>query len=100
MLGKHNTDETREKMRESALGRVMPEEQKAKHSKAMKGKMVGKLNHKSRAVRCINTGEVFESQGIASQVKGVSQCKISLCCQHKRNHTKGLMWEYVDRLEA
>lgn len=100
MLGKHHSEETKQKMRASALGRVISEEQKAQHSQTMKGKMVGKLNHKSQAVRCINTGEVFESQRIASKEKGINQSKISLCCQHKRNHTHGLMWEYVDGMEA
>lgn len=100
MLGRHHTEETRKKQRESALGRVISEEQKAHHSKVMKGRMVGKLNHNSRPVRCINTGEIFESQGLASKAKGVGQSKISLCCQHKRNHTGGLMWEYADGLEV
>lgn len=100
MLGRHHSEETKKKMRGSQLGRVISEEQKAHHSQVMTGKMVGKLNPKSRAVRCINTGEVFESQRIASEIKGVGQSKISLCCQHKRNHTKGLMWEYAERMEA
>lgn len=100
MLGRHHTEETKKKMRESALGRTIPEEQKKRHSEVMTGKMVGKLNHKSKAVKCVNTGEVFESQRIASEVKGVSQAKISLCCQHKRSHTHGLIWEYADRMEA
>lgn len=100
MLGRHHSEETKKKMRESQLGRVISEKQKAHHSQVMTGKMVGKLNPKSRAVRCINTGEVFESQRIASKEKGINQSKISLCCQHKRNHTHGLRWEYADGMEA
>lgn len=96
MLGKHHSEETKQKMRKSALGRVISDEQRKAHSEAMKGKLVGSKNHMSVPVRCINTGEVFESQQIASKAKGVNQSKISLCCQGKRTHTHGLMWEYVE----
>lgn len=100
MLGKHHSDETRHKMRESALGREISDEQRQMHSIWMSENFVGKRNPKSRAVRCINTGEVFETQRIAAQEKGVLQSKISLCCQGKRSHTHGLMWEYADKMEA
>lgn len=96
MLGKHHSEETREKMREAALGRVISDEQRKRHSGAMKGKLVGNRNHMSKAVRCVTTGEVFESQQIAAKAKGVLQSKISLCCQGKRTHTHGLKWEYVE----
>lgn len=100
MLGKHHSEETRQKMRESALGRVISEEQRHKHSKWMSENNVGKRNPKSRAVRCIDTGEVFDSQRIAAESKGLLQSKISLCCQGKRSQTGGLHWEYADRREA
>lgn len=100
MLGKHHSEETRQKMRESALGRVISAEQRQKHSKWMSENMVGNRNSKSKAVRCLNTGEIFESQGLAAKEKGVLQSKISLCCQGKRSHTHGLMWEYADIMEA
>ena len=73
MLGKHHSKETRQKMREAALGRTISDEQRQSHSKWMSEHFCGKCNPKSRAVRCINTGEVFESQRIAAQVKGVLQ---------------------------
>ena len=97
MLGKHHSEETKEKMRQSAIGRVISEEQKKRHSEAMKGKLVGKKNHMSAAVRCVNTGEVFDSQRMAAKAKGVLQSKISRCCQGKLNHVHGLMWEYVNK---
>ena len=100
MLGRHHTEETKQKIRAAALGRVISEEQRKKHSEAMKGKMVGSKNPSSVTVRCITTGEVFESQHIAAKAKGVLQSKISLCCQGKRNHTHGLKWEYVTDQEA
>lgn len=100
MTGKHHSKETRKKMHDVALGRVISEEQKRKHSAVMKGRMVGSKNHKSRAVRCIETGEVFETQRAAAEAKGVLQSKISLCCQGKSRQTHGLRWEYVERMET
>lgn len=97
MLGKHHNEETKQKMRDSALGRTVPEEQRQRHSKWMSENFVGKRNPKSTAVRCVNTGEVFESQQIAAKAKGVLQSKISRCCQGKLNHVHGLMWEYVNK---
>jgi len=96
MLGKHHSKETRRKMREAALGRAIPEEQRKAHSKWMSENYVGKGNPRSRAVRCINTGEVFETQRSAAMEKGVLQSKIWMCCNGKASHTHGLRWEYAD----
>lgn len=100
MLGKHHSEETKCKMREAQLGRTISEERKKRQSKAMTGLMVGSRNHKSRAVRCINTGEVFESMRIAAQTKGVLQPKIWKCCNREATHTHGLRWEYADLMEV
>ena len=83
-------------MREAAIGRVISEEQRQKHSKWMSDNMVGKRNPRSKAVRCINTGEVFESQRIAAESKGVLQSKIWKCCNGQASHTHGLKWEYAN----
>lgn len=75
MLGKHHSEETRRKMRESALGRTISDEQRKHHSEVMKGKLVGNRNHMSKAVRCINTGEIFESQQMAAKPKELDNQK-------------------------
>lgn len=100
MLGKHHSEETKRKMREAAHGRVISEAQKKHHSEVMTGKMVGSRNHRSTAVRCINTGEVFETQRAAAEAKGVLQSKISKCCNGEATHTHGLRWEYADIAEV
>ena len=100
MLGKHHSEETRQKIRESNLGRVISDEQRRAHSKWMSENNVGKRNPRSRAVRCLNTGEVFESQNIAAQAKDVLQSKIWKCCNGEATHTHGLRWEYADIAEV
>lgn len=96
MLGKHHSEETKQKIRNSNRGKRHSEEQNRKHSEHMTGLMVGSRNRKSRAVRCITTGEVFETQREAAIAKNVLQSKISLCCQGKRTHTHGLRWEFAE----
>lgn len=96
MLGKHHSKETKRKMSEAQRGKKQTEEQKRRHSEYMTGLIVGKRNHKSRAVKCINTGEVFESMRIAAQAKGVLQPKIWKCCNGEASHTHGLRWEYAE----
>lgn len=96
MLGKHHSEETKQKIRNSNRGKKHSEEQNRKHSEYMTGLMVGSRNHKSRAVRCINTGEVYESMRIAAQAKGVLQPKIWKCCNGEASHTHGLRWEYAE----
>ena len=100
MLGRHHSEATKEKMRKKALGRVISCEQKRKHSETMKGKMVGSKNPKSTAVRCVNTGEVFETQRAAAKAKGVLQSKISKCCSGAAKHTHGLRFEYAGETGA
>ena len=96
MLGKHHSAETKRKLSEALRGRKHSKKQNEEHAQHMMGLMVGSKNPKSRAVRCINTGEVFESQRIAAQAKGVLQSKIWKCCNGEATHTHGLMWEYVE----
>lgn len=99
MLGRKHTEETKQKMREAALGRVISKEQRKKQSERMKGLLVGRLNPRSRAVRCLNTGEVFETQHEAAEAKGVLQSKISLCCNGLQKQTCGYRWEFADEEE-
>ena len=100
MLGKHHSEETRQKMRVSAIGREISDKQRLMHSKWMSENFTGKRNPKSRAVRCLDTGEVFESQNIAAKAKGVLQSKIWKCCNGEASHTHGLRWEYADTAEV
>lgn len=49
-----------------------------------------------KAVRCIETNEIFESGAAAAVAKGVtSPCNILRCCNHKRKSAHGYTWEFV-----
>ena len=61
-------------------GKSHSEETKVKISAMLKGKKIGKDNHKSTSVVLLNTGEVFESINIASKKFNISSGNISRCC--------------------
>lgn len=52
-------------------------------------------NRKQRAVRCIDTGEVFRSTAEAARQLDCDHRMISACCSGKRHKHKGLHFEYV-----
>lgn len=55
-----------------------------------------------KKVICVNTGEIFDSTHEASIKTGVSQSKISMCCNGKRRHAgrlengEWLVWEFLE----
>lgn len=49
--------------------------------------------HKKK-IRCITTGEVFDSQTEAAIKYGVQQWHISNCCTGIKEHVKGLQFEF------
>lgn len=58
---------------------------------------------KCKAVRCLETGQVFESEVQASEVLGVWATHICNVCNGDRKTTGGLHFEfadYSDRLKA
>jgi hypothetical protein len=63
----------------------------------------GKQRHAkkvSKAVVCIETGEVFLSQLEAGQKISVSHRHISDCCKNQRHTCGGYHWRYASREEA
>ena len=46
-----------------------------------------------RKIRCLDTGEVFESIEYAHRKCNLPRKTLWLCCQGKRNKTGGLRWE-------
>lgn len=99
--GKHHTAESREKMSKALAGHTPwmagkhhTEESLKRISDGRKGKMVGASNHKSKAVICVETGKVYESQRIASRYLSINQSEISRSCNTGKP-TKGLHFQFA-----
>ena len=54
------------------------------------------INNLKKPVRCIETGEVFNSVTEASKKVGAETTNISKCCKDKKYICKGFHWEYID----
>lgn len=54
----------------------------------------------SKAVVCIETGEVFSSQKEAGQIKGITYQHICNCCKGKKQTCGGYHWRYATKEEA
>ena len=49
-----------------------------------------------RAVRCIETGDVYQSSGAAGRAFNIDPSGILKCCKGLANHAAGHTWEFVD----
>lgn len=47
-------------------------------------------------VRCITTGEVFNSIKEAAETYNLAHSNIVACCNGRRNKCGGMEWEYVE----
>ena len=74
MYGKHHTEESKELNRQAHLG--------AK-------------NKNSKPVVCIETGEIFASQGEASRGKHCDSSTINKCCRGVKKTAGGYHWRYA-----
>ena len=99
MYGKHHTEETKKKIRESKIGKHHTEETKRK----IRESRIGENNPRSRKVQCINTGEIFNTVKEATEwcnLKGkciIHQIKGKQKTAGKHPVTKEpLQWKYID----
>ena len=53
-----------------------------------------------RAVRCIETGEIFESATLAGSVKSISNSEISKCCKDPSKTARGFHWCFEDEYHS
>ena len=113
--GKHHTAVTRAKMSANNSGEKNPNygrkhtaEERAKMSSANSGERnvhrgkhlsertklkIGRAN--SKAVRCVETGRIFNSITEAAKELGIDRAHISDACKGKRSTVGGFHWEYV-----
>lgn len=93
-LGRNLSEETKEKIRQKHLGRQMSDEWKQNLSDSHKGLLTGEKNPRSKAVRCVETGEVFPTITAAGKSVGITHSRIRECCLGNRKTAKGFHWEY------
>lgn len=118
MLNKHHTEETKQKMREKALGRKSSEETKKKLSEVHKGIIPsaetkrkiseaqkghigynkGQISEKRIKVLCVENGIIYDSMTIASEKTNANISHISQCCkkQYGRKTAGGYHWQYYE----
>lgn len=129
-IGRKLSDETKKKLSESHKGKyrgkpVQPKEQKAKYDE--NGKRIFSDEHKrkiserlrgiersaevrsnmskaqtkmKRPVRCIDTGEKFESITDASRKFNINKTLIVRTCKGQNQTAKGLRFEYINKGES
>jgi hypothetical protein len=103
MLGKHLSEETKEKMRQAGIGKILSDETKEKIRIASTGRRpsaetLDKMRHREQCkpVAQMLNGEIiktFDSVSEAKRTTGVR--KISECALGKRNKAGGYQWAFV-----
>lgn len=78
-------------------GKKHTEEARKIMSEKKKGLYAGAKHPKARKIRCVDTGEIFNTIKDAENKYNISHGKITCVCQHKygRNTAGGLKWEYI-----
>lgn len=103
-LGQKVSKESREKMSKSRKGKYCGKDSPRygiKHTEESKRKMSehkkGQIAWNRIKVRCVETGRVFESAGIAGREMHLDNSAILKCCKDPKKTCGGYHWEYVDR---
>lgn len=79
-------------------GRKFTQEQKELISKKNKDQNTGRLNHKSKKVLCVETGDVFESAGRAAvwcKKHNKFGSRIGMVCNGLRKKAYGYTWKWA-----
>lgn len=103
MYGKHHSEETKQLIREKALGREHTEETKKKISEKTKGAN----NPRAKKVLCIETGQIFNTAKEAALWVKVDNSTLCKCCNGKIKTCgihpitkKRLHWQYINNNDA
>lgn len=103
--GKKLSEETKNKISKAQIGRKQPmqdkhhtEETKNKISELLKGKYTRSINPNTKKVRCIETGQIFDSVSDANEFLGKNRrnSNIVMCLKGKNKTAYKLHWEYVE----
>jgi group I intron endonuclease len=93
--GKVMSEATRDKIRKGLEGKSKSAEHRQKLSESRKGRFTGKENPIAEAVRCIETGEIFECMSEADRKLNVSLGSVSKCIAGKQKSVKGYHFEKI-----
>lgn len=100
----NNYGSRNQKIGETLKGKKFSEESKRKISEAKKGKSFSDEHRRNlsnakkdkwKAVRCIETDEVFHSLNYAEKITHIASTHISDCCKGKAKTAGGYHWEFV-----
>jgi len=97
--GKRLSEEHKKILSEAQKGRKFTKETRLKISAALKGRKISE-EHKAklhRQVRCIDTGEIFESVNAACKKLGVHRQNIAKVADGRLKKTGGYRFEYIGR---
>ena len=96
-LGKKQTPEQIKKAADARRGKPLSEQTRQKIAESLKGKPIAKevVARKYKAVRCINTGIVYESVTAAAKELKLETTNISRCCKGVFKQTGGYSFEYA-----
>ena len=87
LIGTHHSEETKRKIGESQKGKIVSDETKEKMSRNHYDAN-GANNPRARKVRCIETGEVFDTAKEAGEKYNLTAsnpgCTLRDCCRHRR----------------
>lgn len=100
MLGKNQSDESKEKIRQALIGRVFSEKHRKKLSLSGIEKHKGKNHSKSKKVYQIdiNTNEIIKTWDClreAARDLNVSHANLSRACNNPKKISNGFRWAYV-----
>ena len=93
LRGHTASEATREKLRQSLGDRFQTAEAREKQ-KANTPK--GSAHHRAQAVRCKDTGEIFNTIKEAADKYGICRANISRVCRGLQNTAGGFRWEYIE----
>ncbi len=99
MLGRHHSKETKEKIRARAIGRPSPTKGIKRPAWVVEkcaAALKGRTPTKTRAVFCIDTGEVFLMTRDATDKYGGSPSNIGSCCIGALKTSDGRRWAYME----
>ena len=93
------SDETREKQRKAKLGKKLTPEHCKKIAISNTGKKMSEeaCRKHFKAIRCIETGQIFDSIQQAADFVGINYNSISAVAHGRNQSSAGFHWEFVDK---